>query len=149
KLNLVALAESEGFILKLEAQNIPTKVSLLWVYGGASGKKFWRSGDIGADPESVFYLHPEYCLDNNYQINKTTFKVSYGSQNNKQKTGNNRNIYGVFPKSKAKIASASNQENPLVVYSSEKDNYPLITGVLDTIKKVQYWKFENSEKFPN
>lgn len=149
KLNLVALAESEGFILKLEAQNIPTKVSLLWVYGGASGKKFWRSGDIGADPESVFYLHPEYCLDNNYQINKATFKVSYGSQNNKQKTGNNRSIYGVFPKSKAKIASASNQENPLVVYSSEKDNYPLITGVLDTIKKVQYWKFENSEKFPN
>src|SRR5690606_28134606 len=60
KLNLVALAESEGFILKLEAQNIPTKVSLLWVYGGASGKKFWRSGDIGADPESVFYLHPKY-----------------------------------------------------------------------------------------
>ena len=148
QLSLVAHTESEGFILKLQAQKIPETVSLIWVYGGASGKKFWRSGDIGADPESVFYLQPEYCIDNDYQLKETSFKVNYGSRNNKQKTGNNRSIFGVFPESEVKIASASNQENPLTVYRSSVDNYPLIAGKLNTIKKIQYWKLENSEKFP-
>lgn len=149
QLTIVALAESEGFMLKLQAQNIPKTVSLLWVYGGASGKKFWRSGDIGADPESVFYLQPKYCLDNSYQLKETSFKVNYGSKHNKQKTGNNKSMFGVFPESTVKIASARDQENPLEVYTSQEDEYPLITGKLNNIKKVQYWKFENSKKFPN
>ncbi|WP_417363856.1 DUF4450 domain-containing protein [Galbibacter sp.] len=148
QLSLVALAESEGFILKLQAQNIPESISLLWVYGGASGKKFWRSGDIGADPESVFYLQPQYCLDNDYQLKESSFKVNYGSRNNKHKTGNNKSMYGVFPESEVKIASASHQETPLTVYRSKADNHPLITGKLRAIQKTQYWKFENSEKFP-
>lgn len=148
-LTLAALADSEGFILKLEPQNLPETVSLHWVYGGASGKKFWRNGDIGADSESVFYLHPEYCIDNNYQIKQTSFKVHYGSQHNKQKTGNNRSMYGVFPESEVRLASASDQRNPFVVYHSKEDRYPLITGRLHSTKKVQYWKFENGEKFPD
>src|SRR5690606_8904109 len=134
-------------MLKLESKKIPEKVDLFWVFGGASGKKFHRDGDIGADPESVFYLQPEYCLNNQYQTKNHSFKLNYGAQNNKKKTGNNKSISGVFPSSTFKISSASNQNNPLGVYQSKKDNYPVIAGKLKSIHKQQFWKFENTEHF--
>src|SRR5690606_6363996 len=68
-------------------------------------------------------------------------------QNNKKKTGNNKSISGVFPSSTFKISSASNQNNPLGVYQSKKDNYPVIAGKLKSIHKQQFWKFENTEHF--
>src|SRR5699024_10876456 len=47
------------------------------IYGGASGKKFSRGGDIGADPESSFYLLPEYTENNRFSIHKTDFELTY------------------------------------------------------------------------
>ena len=60
----------------METTNIPANTSLIIVYGGATGKKFSRDGDIGADPESSFYLQPAYCKDNRYTIFKNTFQLS-------------------------------------------------------------------------
>ena len=54
-------------------------LQLIVVYGGATGKKFSRDGDIGADPESSFYLQPDYCKDNIYKIDKNSFLLNYGS----------------------------------------------------------------------
>jgi hypothetical protein len=48
-------------------------------------KKFSRDGDIGADPESVFYLQPQYCINNKYTFKKQSFLLEYGSESNKQK----------------------------------------------------------------
>lgn len=148
KITVVALAQDEGFVLRLEADNIPEEVGIIWIYGGASGKKFHRDGDIGADPESVFYLQPEYCIDNTYQIKGNSFKVSYGSRHNKKKTGNNKSIHAVFPESTVKIASASNQKNPLNVFQSKESQYPLIAGKLKAKKKIQFWKFQNDDQLP-
>ncbi|MEQ1798339.1 MAG: DUF4450 domain-containing protein, partial [Lacibacter sp.] len=77
-LHAIALYNSEGFIVKLTAENIPSSVQLIAAYGGATGKKFSRDGDIGADPESSFYLKPEYCNDNLYRINQNSFQLLYG-----------------------------------------------------------------------
>ncbi|MEP6804080.1 MAG: DUF4450 domain-containing protein, partial [Flavobacterium sp.] len=55
-IDVVALKESEGFIVKVYGKNVSKTTGLIWVFGGATGKKFSRDGDIGADPESVFYL---------------------------------------------------------------------------------------------
>jgi hypothetical protein len=52
---------------------------LVWAYGGATGKKFSRDGDMGPDPESSFYLKPEYCTDNRYAILDGHFKLRYGT----------------------------------------------------------------------
>ena len=147
-LKVVALAKSEGFMLQATSIDIPETVKLIWVYGGASGKKFHRDGDIGADPESVFYLQPKYCINNQYSVTNNSFIVKYGSENNKEKTGNNRTMSGVFPTSEIKIASASNQENPLAVYQSEKDSFPVIVGKVNSLKQPLYWKFENSDALP-
>ncbi|TAH01553.1 MAG: DUF4450 domain-containing protein, partial [Sphingobacteriales bacterium] len=65
---VLAMANAEGVIIKVLAQNIAGNVKLIWAYGGASGKKFSRDGDMGPDPESSFYMKPEYCIDNSYVI---------------------------------------------------------------------------------
>lgn len=78
-ITILASADAEGMIIKTTFNNVPANVELLWAYGGASGKKSSRDGDIGADPESVFYLHPDYCKDNVYKISNNSFSLLYGS----------------------------------------------------------------------
>jgi hypothetical protein len=41
-LEVIALKNTEGFALKVIGNNIPKDVSLIWAFGGASGKKFRR-----------------------------------------------------------------------------------------------------------
>ena len=77
-LSVLAMANAEGMIIKMETADIPSNTTLIIAYGGATGKKFSRDGDIGADPESSFYLQPVYCKDNRYTIFKNTFQLSYG-----------------------------------------------------------------------
>ncbi|WP_435132136.1 DUF4450 domain-containing protein [Formosa sp. A9] len=143
---VVAFADREGFITKVSTENLPKHLDLIWAFGGASGKKFHRDGDIGADPESVFYLQPKYCVNNKYTIKDNRFKVDFGSENNKQKTGNNRHIAGCLPKSEVKLANALQQESPKVLFESQADSLPVITGTLALqSSKTYYWAFENTE----
>src|SRR5690606_20885396 len=46
-ITVLAQAEEEGMIVKLEATGMPHDAKLHAVYGGASGRKFSRGGDIG------------------------------------------------------------------------------------------------------
>ncbi|MBZ4041144.1 DUF4450 domain-containing protein [Flavobacterium hibisci] len=143
--NVVALKEKEGFIVKINGENIPKKVNLVWGYGGATGKKFSRDGDIGADPESVFYLQPEYCTNNKYTLKKQSFLLEYGSESNKEKTGNNKSLMGYFPGSDIKLANPKKQKSPLELYSSNPENLTLITGKIPVSKKEIYWLFSSED----
>tara|TARA_R110000796_G_scaffold37722_4_gene95191 strand:+ start:72036 stop:75623 length:3588 start_codon:yes stop_codon:yes gene_type:complete len=145
-LQVVALPKSDGFILKIVGNNLPENVTIIWGYGGASGKKFSRNGDIGGDPESVFYLKPAYCINNQFTIEKTSFSLAYGSENNKQKTGNTKRILGMFPDSKVHLASALRIENPLETYKTKADSVPLIVGTFNTLsKKPSYLLLKNDD----
>lgn len=147
---VVALADSDGFILKVIGENIPKNTSLIWAYGGASGKKFSRNGDIGGDPESVFYLQPEYCVNNQYQINKNGFSVSYGSASSKKATENTQLINAVFPDSKVHLASANFLKTPLENYNSKADATPMLVGQLTQFSKNgNYWLLKNTTKIEN
>lgn len=77
KLTVLAQAKEEGLVVKMETVNVDSSTKIYAVYGGASGTTFSRNGDIGADPESGFYLLPEYCLNNQFQTNKNQFQLSY------------------------------------------------------------------------
>ncbi|WP_374446412.1 DUF4450 domain-containing protein [Epilithonimonas sp.] len=77
KLIVLAQAKEEGLVVKMETVNIDSSAKIYAVYGGASGTTFSRNGDIGADPESGFYLLPEYCLNNQFQLNKNQFQLNY------------------------------------------------------------------------
>ncbi len=78
-ITILALSDAEGMLIKLKGESVPADVKLLWIYGGASGKKFSRDGDIGADPESSFYLKPENCTDNRYKLMDGKFILHYGT----------------------------------------------------------------------
>ena len=73
----MAQVKEEGLVLKMEMVNVDSSTKIYAVYGGASGTTFSRNGDIGADPESGFYLLPEYCLNNQFQINRNQFQLNY------------------------------------------------------------------------
>jgi len=145
KLEIVALTEEEGFVLKVSAVDIDKNTSLIWAFGGASGRKFSRDGDIGADPESSFYLKPEYCIGNKYTINKGSFVLEYGSEVNKKKTGNDRSLLGIFPQSEVHVANANQQNSPLELFASSPENQNLIVGKISLIsKKDLFWSFNTN-----
>jgi hypothetical protein len=145
-IEILALADEEGMIIKLSGSSLTTRSKLVWVFGGASGKKFSRDGDMGPDPESSFYLKPEYCLDNRYTLTANSFLLSYGTgltaewdpYVNKNfasdtvkpaKIGKEQLLLGMIPPSSdMRVADASMQGSPVELYASSKSRAPVITG---------------------
>ncbi|HEY6955641.1 MAG TPA: DUF4450 domain-containing protein, partial [Flavisolibacter sp.] len=148
KITVLSLYQAEGLIMKMEGHNIPDDVRLIAAYGGPTGLKFSRDGDIGADPESSFYLKPEYCADNAYSISKNRFSVFFGSKRplteeeryeiqnipNLKKDSSVSNhdlkfIYGIFPASaQLKLSDASEQQTPTTYFNSRPSSSPALCG---------------------
>ena len=137
RLTLLARADAEGMVLKLESQGVDEGISLLWAYGGASGKRFSRSGDLGADPESVFYLQPEYCEGNNVDIRDNRFILQFTSVRN----GEQMEMSGVAPPGgRIKTCSAGEQDSPSRLLASDSREIPVVVGTLAlTEKEEQYF----------
>ncbi|MFV0606823.1 MAG: DUF4450 domain-containing protein [Niabella sp.] len=151
KIMVLALADEDGMIVKTETVNVPNKLSIVIAYGGATGKKFSRDGDIGADPESSFYLQPDYCKNNQYQINKNSFQlfygftkpltdderyeIQYGKTLDSNIKDNPKTIFGLFPtNSTLKIVDANKQHAPLsLLQSPPSKSAPVITALLKNI----------------
>jgi Domain of unknown function (DUF4450)/Bacterial alpha-L-rhamnosidase 6 hairpin glycosidase domain len=153
-LSVLAMADAEGMIIKMETENIPANTNLVIVYGGATGKKFSRDGDIGADPESSFYLQSAYCKDNRYTIFKNTFQLSYGlskalseeeryeiQYGNKQADTTAKEkpkqLIGVFPENaEVQIADAEEQNTPdALLASSANLKLPVVAATVALQKK--------------
>ncbi|HJX71273.1 MAG TPA: DUF4450 domain-containing protein, partial [Bacteroidales bacterium] len=150
-MSVIGMYDAEGVIIKLTSNNVTDDCQLFWAFGGATGKRFSREGDIGADPESVFYLKPEYCKDNEYVIQGNLFRLYYGPgraqsedelyENNYQLTDkekevlrlkNKKNLNGLVPThSSLKICDACRQDSPLRFLNSEKSESPAIAGILN------------------
>ncbi|MBS1663027.1 MAG: DUF4450 domain-containing protein [Bacteroidetes bacterium] len=110
ELTLLAEMDREGLVLRLRTEGIDSLVRLVAVFGGASGKKFSRDGDIGADPESSFYLQPEYCRGNRFGITGKRFQLSYGEE---------KSIAGVLPEgARLRVGDAGRQGSPVEMLRS-------------------------------
>jgi hypothetical protein len=62
-------SEGSGILLKVEGSNLPSGTRLAWAFGGVSGKRGRRNGDIGCEvlPVSQFFqVTEEECADNRY-----------------------------------------------------------------------------------
>lgn len=126
QLTVLALAEGEGLIIQANLSKPAPNLQLVLAFGGATGKNFSRNGDIGADPESVFYLQPEYCRGNVYNLNKNSFQLKYGKE---------KQLQGVFPEETAlRLADAKQLVSPLVLLSSGISETPVVTAKL-TLKQ--------------
>lgn len=97
RITVLAMANAEGMMLKIETDNIQRGNKLSWRFGGCADKRFSREGDLGVDPADSFDLKPEYCKGNIFKLRGNAFQVSFGAKNDKFLTG-------IFPdKSKLKI----------------------------------------------
>lgn len=159
QITVLALANAEGLIVQLSVGEIPENVRLFWAFGGVTGKKFSRDGDLGADPESSFYLKPEYCADNEYVISGNSFTVYYGSDRDKSEAERYENNYkptkeeleatrlkgkkqliGLFPpESQLKVSDATKQISPIDFHASEAAGSPALTGKLELKSGSQSW----------
>ncbi len=143
---ILALSNAEGMVIRINGNQLPADLQLAWVFGGASGKKFSRDGDFGADPESSFYLKAENCTDNSYRINGNSFLLSYGtgkvlteeeryeiqtkpeSQLKGEIPANAKQLTGYFPvSSTVRLMNAANLNNIFSGADTSKAT-PCITG---------------------
>jgi hypothetical protein len=152
QITVLALADTEGMIVKTQFVNVSTKATLCWVFGGASGKKFSRDGDIGADPESSFYLQPDYCKDNVYSISKNSFHLLYGTgqvhQNSKglEVWKSSKHISALVPPSSViHIVDAAQQHNPSTLYQSSASATPAIAGKMSIVNGAHYFLLQPAD----
>lgn len=164
-LTVLAMADAEGVIVKVAFENVQHAVELFWAFGGSSGKKFARDGDMGPDPESSFYLKPEYCKDNRYEINGNAFTLKYGTgeilseedryevkhlpaanEKEKSKKGKEQSLLGMFPPaSVVKIGDAAQQNSPQSFFLSGASATPAIVGKLQIKNKEDtYFAIQNA-----
>jgi hypothetical protein len=162
-IDVLALGDAEGIVIKVQFENVPADTKLVWVYGGASGKKFSRDGDMGPDPESSFYLKPENCSDNSYNINKNNFLLKYGTgvvaewdpYVNKNfasdtvkatKIGKEQQLIGFVPASmELHVVNAEQQISPNALFLSKQNKTSLIAGRL-LIKNNEAYYFAIQKK---
>ncbi|TVT43792.1 DUF4450 domain-containing protein [Hymenobacter setariae] len=134
-LEVQAMAEAEGVLIKAQFDNVPAKsVQLLWAFGGATGKKFSRDGDIGADPESSFYLKPEYCRGSEFSLKNNAFSLTYGVGEPAKATATPpapKLLAGMGPPAvQLRLADAAQQESPAQLLASAAMAAPVVAGVL-------------------
>ncbi len=137
-LEVLARADAEGVLVKAQFRNAPKNVQLLWAFGGATGKKFSRDGDIGADPESSFYLKPEYCQSNEVAVRGNTFTLTYGVGEKPAKTSAGgtepaapKLLLGtVPPASQTHVGDAAQQASPAQLLASAASGAPVAVGAV-------------------
>jgi hypothetical protein len=131
-ITVLPMADDEGMLVRTSYRDIPKNIKLCIAYGGVTGKKFSRDGDIGADPESLFYLQPEYCKGNSIQLAANRFKLTYAGE---------KGIEGIFPSGTAlHIADAARQTTPAAFIQSEGKELPAVAGWINiSNEQVHYF----------
>jgi len=74
----IALHDREGLIVKAELTATASPVELIWVYGGVTGARGKRDGDIGTEDVPIseyFQLKPEFCAGNTFEFSSNTFTL--------------------------------------------------------------------------
>jgi hypothetical protein len=77
-INLTALAyhQTEGLIVRLEANGLAPGLELIWAYGGINGQRGARDGDIGTERVPIsqwFQLQPEFAKENTIELTPESF----------------------------------------------------------------------------
>ncbi|MCX6953418.1 MAG: DUF4450 domain-containing protein, partial [Verrucomicrobia bacterium] len=114
-LRLAALAyhETEGLIVRAEGQGMAAGVELIWAYGGVSGQRGTRDGDIGTERVPIsewFQLKPEFCQGNAIALGAGGFTL----------TAKAANIVGLGPAgAQWRIADAGQWSAPATLLTAE------------------------------
>ena len=79
RMELLTAGEGSGLIVKIDGHGMPAGTRLAWAFGGVSGRKGRRNGDIGCEVEPVsrfFQVRAEECDGNSYVLGNATARLS-------------------------------------------------------------------------
>jgi len=128
KLTITALtlAEAEGLILQIKANDIPEGVTLVTLYGGANNRRFSRNGDLGVDDPDAFALKAEACEGNHFVIRDESFQLTYGEGTR----GGTLHTIGLFSKGTTLKLGSPYSLNTVsaLTRSSATNNRPLLVA---------------------
>jgi hypothetical protein len=122
-LTLLPLATTRGFILQI-AWTGSTPLPLISAYGGASGVRGSRDGDIGCERQPVsefFQMQAGQCADNVYALANNSFTLTHKTTK----------LGGVLPMgAHLALADASHWSNPaaLLAATATAPDLPLLTS---------------------
>jgi len=151
---VLAMGDAEGIVIKARFEGVGKPVNLMCAFGGASGKKFSRDGDMGADPPDVFDLKPAYCTGNIYTVDGNNFMLRYGAgvqvgqdgryfvEDTKQasKISKAQTLIGAFPVGVTlKTGDATQLNSPLGLYQSTAEKAPVLIGTLKAVGNTDYY----------
>src|ERR1017187_7515881 len=71
RIEVLTAGQGAGVMLQIEARDVSLSTALTWAFGGVSGRKGARNGDIGCEVEPVsrfFQVRPEECVGNQYTL---------------------------------------------------------------------------------
>ena len=71
RIHAIALHQTDGIVVRMEVLGLTAPVELIAAYGGLSGKRGARDGDIGTEAVPIgqyFQLKPESCQDNSFTL---------------------------------------------------------------------------------
>lgn len=119
KMTVLAMANAEGMIIRVEASHLPKNVELTWKFGGASDRRFSREGDLGVDPPDSFDLKAENCRGNQFQLSGNTFTLKFGANLS-------RTLTGIFPPASRLSTDTLPVLHGSLTLSSKSDLYFLI-----------------------
>lgn len=77
-LHLVTQADGAGLHLAIHARDTPADLLFTWAFGGVSGRRGRRGGDIGCEIEPVsrfFQLQPGECIKNSYILRASSAEL--------------------------------------------------------------------------
>lgn len=136
-ISVLAMADTEGMIMKVESANLPANVEFITTFGGASNKRFFRNGDLGVDDPNAFGLNPDACINNVFAVKGNSFILEYGqgTKGGAQKTA------GVYPENtEVKLASPYAMTTPLNVWKSVVvENKPIVLSKTSLISSNTYY----------
>lgn len=78
RIEVFTLGAGSGLHVCITPQGIPQGTKLIWAFGGASGRKGKRGGDIGCEVEPVtrfFQVRPAECKGNLYTLNGSNARL--------------------------------------------------------------------------
>ncbi len=122
-ISVLASYQSEKMLIEITSIG-SVEGQLLFLFGSASGHRFFRNGDLNTEPAEAFTFKDEECKKNHYTIEGNKFMLSYTSR------GRDKRVEGTFPVSVSlKLANVDQRDNPSRLWASEAGESPVLAAL--------------------
>jgi hypothetical protein len=124
RITAIAYAETEGLILQIEGEGASSDAELIFAYGGITGQRGRRDGDIGTESVPIsewFQLKPEFAANNSVELQPGRFSV----------TAKAATMTGVTPPdARLQLGDAHSWNDPVQLFTPRKSppSNPVVVG---------------------